>query len=227
MSLEADADISYSQLMGIYQSILDGQKRKKRDLPLGGFEEGKQLEKTVLSWVKGRCWPGFVREVFDTSYVHNKKFDSRVELNGPTAAVSFHMNARPDFVFKKSDAVYNIVDVKLGPVYPQYIIQALIIRSIFLQKFRMDPSCYLLYEQATALQKLELQSDYLEACFNLFCLSCMAYQNFNLQSLSGWGSLFDQGGGVVDQNQWAQVFDGSEDFGGIAKKSFNELIKYI
>lgn len=227
MILEADADISYSQLMGIYQSILDGQKKKKRDLPLGGFKEGNKLEEEVLLWVKNRCWPSFVDGVFDSSYVHNKKFGSRIKINGPSATVSFNMNARPDFVFKKSDSVYNIVDVKLGSVYPQYIVQALIIRSIFIHKFRLDPNCYLLYERATALRELDLQIDDLENCFNLFCLACMAHLNFNLRNKSGWGSLFDQESDTGEASQWVQVFDDSDNFEEIAIKSFNELIGYI
>ena len=213
--------------MDIYQTIIEGGKRKKRDLPLSGFEEGKQLEDYVLSWVRQRSWPSFVNGVFSGQYTHNKNDDTRVDFVGPTAIVGFRIRAKPDFVFNHPQNGYSIVDVKLGPVYPQYLIQAMIVRKLYVEKYGVDPNYYLPYENATRLQRLELQSCRLEDVFTLFCLACMAFQNFNLsQSDNVMGGLFGAGGGSNDA-EWHKVFDGSSLFDEIAKKTFNELIKYI
>ena len=226
MKLEADANISYSQLMGIYQTIIDGKRRRVKDLPIAGFKEGRELEATVLAWAKSRCWPTFVDHVFSGQYTHNKNDGMRIYLDGPTAQVGLNMTARPDFVFIHNRTGCNIVDVKLGPVYPHHLVQALIIINIFRNRYHVEPNYFLLHDNATKLYEVDLSGADCNSYFTIFCLACMAFQNFNLQKgESSWGELFDGGGGL--EPQWSEVFDGSNRFETIAVGAFNELIKYV
>lgn len=226
MRLEADAKISYSQLMGIYQSIIEGKRKKKRDLPLSGFEQGKELESSVVTWVKSGKWPEIVDGVFSRQWTHGKNDVARIDLIGPTATVGVEFRAKPDLVFVHKNRVC-IVDVKLGSAQVQYLVQAMIISYIYHTRYGINPEYYLLHNGATRLTQLELENINLENAFNLFCLACMAFQNFSLCNTDSIGfGLFETGGGN-NEPDWSLVFDGSNRYELIAQSSFNSIMNYL
>lgn len=220
LEFEVSADLSYSGIADIYEWILN----KSQKLRETNYKKGQEVEKRVVDWIKTGSIPEFVEEVFKGKKTHGKSDRERVRLpvvrsDDQEVIASVGFNARTDFVFDYNGRI-SIVDTKAGGAYPMYLVQALIIRQIYLERYGIDPDYYLLIKDATQLYSLYLNDDKIQAAFNLFCVGCMAHSNILLRKKDDFsGGLF----GESDVVTWAEVLGPDIDPAKLARNAFNLL----
>ncbi len=213
--LSVDVDLSFSKLMDLYGGILNNSRgrKKKGNVLLGKFDEGRNSERMVYESVKSGS-PTL-------RYTHGRTDFYRVGLQyfnpgGSDSVIEVGFLAKPDFVFQSSDEV-TIVDNKLGDPFPAYLIQAMVVRYIYLSRYGIEPLYYLLTNDRKRLWRLSLDSGVeTSLAFNSFCIGCIAESNLVLRKKGGWGALF----GNDEEVAWQEVL-GESDPKDVAINSFN------
>lgn len=223
LEFDVSADLSYSGIADIYEGILN----KSQILRETNYKKGQEIEKRVVDWIKTGQIPEFVQEVFRGKKTHGKSDRERVRLpivrsDDQEVIVTVGFNARTDFVFDYNGRI-SIVDTKAGGVYPMYLVQALIIRQIYHERYGIDPDYYLLIKDATQLHSLNMNDEKIQAAFNLFCVGCMAHSNILLRKKDDFsGGLF----GESDTVSWVEVLGPDIDPMKLTINSFN-LLSYM
>lgn len=204
--------------MGIY-AALDGVSRRNSQSLLADFSRGTALENSIYESLINDQPPVLLKRISSRGLKHGKSDTACVPLycvrnDGNQARVVVKFNARPDFVYQNSDRV-SIIDSKLGDPYPDHLIQAHIIRQIYLCRYHIDPRCYLFTNDGTRLYELNLQDEITHSAFAIFCIGCLAWQNLVLRN-GGLGGLF----GGHEEVGWDQVLGEGVDPQKVARESF-------
>lgn len=204
--------------MGIY-AALDEVKRRNNQNMLAGFSRGTALENSIYESLVTDHPPVLLKRINSRGLEHGKSDTACaplycVQKDGNQVRVVAKFNARPDFVYQNSGCV-SIIDSKLGDPYPDHLIQAHIIRQIYLCRYHINPRYYLFTNNGTQLYELDLLDEITNVAFAMFCIGCMAWQNLVLRN-GGLGGLF----GGHEEVGWDQVLGEGVDPQKVARESF-------